>query len=495
MLDKSKLVHRSKKMSFCKFSTEYIASSKTEVDNIFINDYLPFADPKHTVVYLYGLYICNSSSFDNSIENFSKVLNMSEEEVVSAFEYWEEQGLVRLLKTNPLQVTYIPLKNVLSANKLYKPDKYEVFNQQAQEIFKSKRQISKHEYEEYYDFLERYHVEQEALLMIMNYCVETKKSAVGYNYILTVAKNWANEGITTTLQVEEKLQVMEEKSFELSEIFKVAGIKRAPYVEERALLAKWLNEYAFTLDVVLHIVKKNKTKSHFSFDKLDGVLTKYYEMKLLSVNEIESFEKEKKELFVLAKEINKTIGLYYENLEIVVENYILKWINMGFSNELLLQIAEYCFKTSIRTLEGMNQTVNKFYKLGLLSVEAFGEYMEEILSIDQKLQNILSSLEINRNVNYIDRENYKIWKENWRIDDALIEYAVYLAKGKDSPLKYLSRILADWHEKGIKSVEEAKSTTPITNNKESSQKKNFTGRSYSNSELNALFQSIDEIDV
>lgn len=483
-------------MSFCKFSTEYIASSKTEIDNIFINDYLPFAEPKHTIVYLYGLYIAGSNSFDNSLENVSKTLNMSEEEIISAFEYWEEQGLVRLLHTNPLQVTYIPLKNVLSANKLYKPDKYEVFNSQAQEIFKSKRQISKHEYEEYYDFLERYHVEQEALLMIMNYCVETKKSAVGYNYILTVAKNWANEGITTTLQVEEKLQIMEEKSFEMGEVLKVAGIKRSPYVEEKTLLAKWLNEYGFSLDVILHIIKKNKTKSHFSFDKLDTLLTKYYEMKLLSVSEIESFEKEKKELYTLAKEINKTIGVYYENLEGVVENYILKWINLGFSNQLLLQIAEYCFKTSIRTLEGMNQTVNKFYKLGLLSTEAFSQYMEEILSTDNKIQNILSSLEINRNVNYLDRENYKTWKENWRLDDNLINYATTLAKGKDSPLKYLSRVLADWHEKGITSVEEAKNTTPLSqNNEQSSYKKNFTGRSYSNNELNALFQSIDEIDI
>jgi len=482
-------------MSFCKFSTEYIASSKTEVDNIFINDYLPFAEPKHTIVYLYGLYIAGSDSFDNSLENFSKTLNLSEEEIISAFEYWEEQGLVRLLHTNPLQVTYIPLKNVLSANKLYKPDKYEVFNAQAQEIFKSKRQISKHEYEEYYDFLERYHVEQEALLMIMKYCVETKKSAVGYNYILTVARNWANEGITTTLQVEEKLQVMEEKSFEMTEILKVAGIKRSPYVEERALLAKWINEYGFSLDVILHIIKKNKTKSHFSFDRLDGILTKYYEMKLLSVSEIESFEKEKKDLYALSKEINKTIGVYYENLEGVVENYILKWINMGFSNELLLQIAEYCFKTSIRTLEGMNTAVNKFYKLGLLSIEAFAEYMEEILLVDNKIQNILSSLEINRMVNYIDRENYKTWKENWKIDDTLIEYACSLAKGKESPLKYLSRILADWHEKGIKTLEEAKNTTPINTNKETTAKKNFSGRSYSNNELSVLFQSINEIDV
>lgn len=481
-------------MSFCKFSTEFIASSKTEVDNIFINDYLPFAEPKNTIVYLYGLYMCNSTSFDNSLENFSKILNMSEEDIISAFEYWEEQGLVRILKTNPLQITYIPLKNVLSANKLYKPDKYEVFNSQAQEIFKNKRQISKHEYEEYYDFLERYHVEQEALLMIMKYCVETKKSAVGYNYILTVAKNWANEGITSTMQVEEKLQVMEEKSFELNEIFKVAGIKRAPYVEERALLGKWLNEYGFTFDVVLYLVK-NKTKSHFSFDRLDGILTKYYEMKLLSVSEIESFEKEKKDLYDLAKEINKTIGVYYENLEGVVENYILKWINMGFSNEVLINIADYCFKTSIRTLEGMNQAINKFYKLGLLSLDAFGQYMDEILSTDHKIQNILTALEINRKVNYIDRENYKTWKENWRLDDALIEHATILAKGKESPLKYLSRVLADWHEKGIKTVEEAKNTTPLTTNQAPTQKANFSGRSYSNNELSVLFQSINEIDV
>ena len=77
-------------MAFCKYSTEYIASSKTEVDNIFINDYLPFAPPQYVVVYLYGLYICSSTSFDNSLESFAKTVNQSEDEVLKAFEYWQE---------------------------------------------------------------------------------------------------------------------------------------------------------------------------------------------------------------------------------------------------------------------------------------------------------------------------------------------------------------------------------------------------------------------
>ncbi len=481
-------------MSFCKYSTEFVASNKTEIDNIFINDYLPFADPKFVKVYIYGLYKCNNSSaFDNNIEAFSKTLNMSEEEILEAFSYWQEEGLVQVLKTSPIEIRYIPLNNVVSANKLYKTDKYFTFNSQAQEIFEGKREISKTEYGEYYDFLERFHVEQEALLMIMKYCVDSKKSAVGYNYILTVAKNWANEGITTAAQVEERLQAFEQKSTEINELFACLGIKRNAYVEERALMDKWLNDYGFNLDVILHVAKKGKLKTK-SLERIDSVITKYYEMKLFSVMEIENFEKQKTELYALAREINKTIGVYYESLDGEVENYILKWLNLGFDKDVLLDIAYYSFKKSIRTLEGMDKTIAKFYKLGILSSQALKEYMSDIVSTDEQIKKIIESLGLSRNVNYIDRENYKTWKENWNLSDELISHATTLAKGKDSPLKYLSRVLADWHEKGIKTIEEAKKTSPIAE-KNIVSKENFTGRSYSKEEINALFQSIDEIDV
>lgn len=481
-------------MSFCKYSTEFIASSKTEVDNIFINDYLPFAQPIFTQVYIYGLYLCSSNSFDNSLENMAKTLNMSEEDVLGAFEYWQEQGLVNILKTSPLQITYIPLKNVLSANKLYKVDKYEVFNRQADEIFRGKRSISKTEYGEYYDFLERYHVEQEALLMIMQYCVDTKKNAVGYNYILTVAKNWANEGITTASAVEERLKNFEENSSDLALVLKTAGIKRGAYVEERNLLHKWLEDYGFNLDVIISVIKTYQKKNRFSFERIDGVLTKYYEMKLMSIAEIQDFENQKAELYTLAKEVNKCIGVYYENLEVVVENYILKWINLGFDRETIIDIANLCFKTSVRSLEGMDERINKFYKLGLLSQSAFNEYMGELLSQDKKIKDILEGLNISRSVTPLDRANYKTWKESWNISDQLISYGITLSKGRDNPLKYMARIFADWHEKGIKDVEEAKKSIPLAvlDKKPTS---NFTGRSYSKGELNALTQSIDEIEI
>ena len=186
-------------------------------------------------------------------------------------------------------------------------------------------------------------------------------------------------------------------------------------------------------------------------------------------------------------------GERYENLEGVVENYILKWINMGFDRELLLEIASYCFKNSIRTLEGMDRTVAKFYKLGILTLSAFNEYMGQILADDSKIKDILTTLNISRNVSTYDRSNYKIWTQEWKLSQELISYAVELAKGKENPMKYLVRVLADYRDKGIKTIEEAKNNTPI---KETTQSKNnFGGRSYSKEEINALFQAIDEIDV
>ena len=167
---------------------------------------------------------------------------------------------------------------------------------------------------------------------------------------------------------------------------------------------------------------------------------------------------------------------------------------MGFDKNLLLQIAEFCFKTSIRTLEGMNTTISKFYKLGLVTSTAFDEYMNGILREDNAIKTILEQLNITRNVNYIDRANYKTWINDWKIPEELLAYAVQISKDKDNPFKYLTKVLADYHEKGIKTIEEAKNNTPIFTT-EKNNGKNFKGRSYSSQEWNALYQSIDEIEL
>ena len=123
-------------MAFCKFSTEMIANNKTEIDNIFIDSFMPSAPEECTKCYLYGLFLASSGlKIDNTLENFAKKLNMSEDDVESAFRYWEEQGLVQVLSTRPIEVVFNPLSNLFFFFFLYKLEKYEVFNRQAQMLF------------------------------------------------------------------------------------------------------------------------------------------------------------------------------------------------------------------------------------------------------------------------------------------------------------------------------------------------------------------------
>ena len=481
-------------MAFCKFGSEFIANNKTEIDNIFINDYLPTAPENCVKVYLYGLYLCtNGDIIDNELSSFAKHLNMSEDDVETCFYYWQEQGLVQVLSTRPIEIRYIPLKNLFNNTKLFKTDKYETFNRMAQEIFEGRREISKTEYGEYYDFLERYHMEQEALIMIMKYCVDSKKSAVGWNYILTVAKNWANEGYLTVEQVEEKLCSFEEKESEIGQVLKALGLYRKSFLEERSLYKKWTDEWDFSLNVILFVAKNLKKNSKATFEKIDALLSKYYDLKLFTISDIENYQNRKGEIMSLSKNINKAIGVYYENLETVAENYIIPWLNLGFDGETLEQIAKCCFKTSVRTLEGMNNFVQKLFKLGIITSESLQKYIDSVVESDREIKNILEKLGVNRNVNYLDRENYKTWKQNWKISDELLLYGCTLSSDKSQPMGYLNRVLSSWHDNGINSIEKAqKFSLP---SQSAAKVEPLKGRSYSRDELNALIQSVDEVEI
>lgn len=480
-------------MPFCKYSIDMLANNQTTVDNIFINNYLPYADSNYVKIYLYGLYKCqDSNSKDNTLENFSNELHISQEDIEKAFSYWQEQGLVQILNLIPYEVRYLPITDVLNNHKKYNEKKYANFNTQAQEIL-SGRMITPNEYREYYDLVERLHIEKDALLQIINYCVKIKGDNVGYNYITTIAKDWANKKITTSKQVEQKIQEIEGLCGETSELIKALSLKRALNFDELELYKKWVISQEFDNAVVVWVAKKNKSKQ-FVFQTIDKQLDKYYSMKLKTVDEIENYEEEKKSTYKIATTVLKNLGLYYENIEPVVDNYIYNWLNQGFSQEMLEKISNFCFKTNVRSLDGMDKVLNKFHKMGILSEQSLAQYFGEVLVIDKKIKEILESIGLSRNVNQYDRDKYRIWTQVWNLKDELITYACTLAVGKDQPMQYLAGVLSTFHDKNINTIEDAKNSFEIVSTK-TKQKSFSTERNYTKEEMNSLFQSIEEIEI
>ena len=487
-------------MAFCKFSSGFIANTSITIDASFLNDYLPYAPENCVKVYLFGLLKCqNSSSFDNTIENFENVLGLSKEDILNIFLYWQDQNLIQVLNTDPIEVRYLPVKNALKKVKVANIKKYSSFTLQAQEIIEG-REITPNEFNEYIDFLETTKMQPDALLMIMKYCVNTKGDNIGYSYILTVAKNWARDGIRTTEKVEEHLETLNTLTNDNSKIAKALKFQGNLGLEHQQLFSKWKDELGFDLGTIVEVAKEvaKKTKKN-GYEMLDATLLKYYEQKLMSVYEIKEFEKQKTALTQTAKNINKAIGVYYENVDNVVSTYVLPWINKGYTENTLLEIANLCFRSSVRTLDGMDEKINKFYKLGLISTESINQYIDNLSKTDKEIKNLLIKLGIDRKVNSLDRKNFKTWVSDWKMNNELIDYAAELSVGKANPFPYMNKILSNWHQNNVEDIKEAKKVKVNDSQKETVKtatvQKSYEHRSYSDDDVNSLFDNLDDIEI
>lgn len=477
-------------MAFCKFSPSFNLNNKVIIDSAFITDFLPKAPDLAVKVYLMGLNKCSADDENNTLEYFATTLKVCEDDIISLFRYWEDMGLVQVLSTNPIEVRYLPISSHNGNVKKFQVDKYTDFNIQMQEIF-NKRMVMPNEFSEFYYLIEKRHFEQNALLTLAKYCVDSKGFSLSPNYVVTVAKDWEREGVRTLEQVQEKIAELGIVDDEMNLILTSMGTKRKVQLEDKELLNKWLKAFGFELNVVLFVVKNLKNKKRrLDVNVLDEYLTKYFEMKLMSVQEIEHYENEKENLYFTAMAINKELGIFYEDLTKEIDTYVVAWLNMGFDTETLKLVADNCFKSSVRTLEGFNSVVLKLFKLGIVSTDAYMQYINDSLALDSKIKEILVAMNLTRNVNNIDRTFYAVWTNDWQFELEVILYAASLSKDKPNAMPYLNKILSNWKDKGIKTLDKAKQVKVDVETEKTFIKNNYTAE-----QLTSLIQNLDEVEV
>lgn len=476
-------------MTFCRFSPGYKTQNKTIIDNVFIDEFLPKAPDLCVKVYLMGLSKCDSDDKENSLEFFADTFNVCEEDIVSIFKYWEDMGLIQVLNTNPIEVRYLKINSSAGDVKKFKVDKYSSFNIQLQELL-NKRMIMPNEFAEFYYLIEKKHMTEDALLEIVRYCANNKGSNISPNYCVVVAKDWLKEGVYTLNDVKHKIEELGIVDDKMNIVLSSMGTRRAVQIEDKELLYKWLNDMDFDLNVVVYVAKMLKEKKHrVDINTLDTELKKYYELKLMSVQEIENYENEKEALREVAKAVNKELGIFYEDLSKEIDTYIINWLNMGFDIEILRLVADNCFKSSIKTLEGLNNILNKLFKLGIVTKSAYLDYLRDNLTTDSKIKLVLEALGLNRNVNNMDRGFYSTWTRDWGFGDDVILYAAELSKNKVNAWQYLNRILSNWNSSGLKTLNEVKTS------KVDSEEEVFIHNNYTKEQISSLITNLDEVEV
>ena len=483
-------------MSFCCKEKQFIDSGYTTIDNKFIFNYLPDAADLRASIYLFGLALSDSSGDDNCCETIARKFNVSCEDVISAFRYWEELGLVHIINSSETRVVYLALTGATTSLKKIKPSKYAKFTRDMQDAI-SGRMITVNEYNEYYMFLEDTTFEPDALVAVARYCVELHGNDINYPYILTVARNQLKKGAATLATVSDNLRSQQKYDSELQLVFKALTLRSHHITyDDRDNYEKWSKQYGFSADVILYAAKKCKTGGMI---RLDNLLSQYYRNGVFSEKEIENFEQEKTHLYDLAKAINRAIGVYYQSLDTVIEEYVLKWLRKGYDDETLLAIAKYCFTSGTRSLNGLDAIIDKLYKNGVTNLASLHAYLDGLYATDNTIQTVLRKCGLIRRTIANDRALYRIWTEDWNMPLDVICYAAELSAGAGNPLTYLNRILSDYKHSGITTLEQAQAHKGQKNATAATTAtviagKDMQRRSYTDDEISALFTVLDTED-
>ncbi len=274
--------------------TKDIFLYSTEVENLFIGEFLPEAPGDYVKAYLFCLMY---AKFGQTVDprKFCIKMGLSSEEVEEAWIYWESKGLVRrVISINekgeeersmiflsqveslygrgseeaaeiPAQAAdgktageededelplYISIDDMdfddevsrrLIDNKLR--SLYEKYQMTAG------RTVSRQETSKIEDAIRVYGIEPEIFDFAIDYCADLEKYSV--DYIFKVALRWSEEGCRTADDAKKLLEKHSLRNSWYRQVFKALGWSRLPAPADREIMDRWFDELKCPIGEVL----------------------------------------------------------------------------------------------------------------------------------------------------------------------------------------------------------------------------------------------------
>ena len=432
-------------MGFCYFSKDFSNNAYTSVENRFIVKYMPQAEDVAVKIYLYGLYLCQTPARDFTLENCAEVLKLPAEKIIEAFEFWEDCDLVQIVCHDPFTLEYLPVSASAGRPKKVRYEKYADFNKELQRKMQGVGLFLNYPVlQKYMNFLQESEMEQQAFLLIAEYCIRRSGKNVSNAEIFNKAKNFVKRGIVTYSQVEKALSDFNVHTADVKRALDaLGGSRREPDETDYALFSKWLGE-GFETGAVTAAAKSLKRGS---MQSLDVLLDELKEKGAFSAGAAEEYLAERDRLYALTYKIAKNLGRKLDSPHVYVEEYTRKWIDLGFEDEEnLCALALFCNKTERGSFELMDGLI------GSLHEEAYtDENVQEYLKNKQKDLKLLSRIQAlcgtvrrsEANLNMLS-----VWRK-WNFGDDMILEAAARAANTAHPLAYINKILSSWKRDGV----------------------------------------------
>ncbi len=265
----------------------------TDVENIFINEYMTSAPGEFVKVYLFALMYAGLDEEMNN-EIIARQLGLSEEDVLKAWSYWEKQGIIRKIRKRPedkftYQVEFINLKELLYGKGTEKSEsqadekaRLAMSDKAIQGMYRSIEQIagrpiSSTEMMKILSWVNEFHASPEIIVYAYSYCKSKEKQDI--RYIAAVVKSWVSEGLKDVPAVEEYLQNTNQRHYLYKRVCRALGFARNATEEEKKIMDRWFDDMNYTIDKVLEACGKTSGISNPNMNYVNKILTNWYQEK------------------------------------------------------------------------------------------------------------------------------------------------------------------------------------------------------------------------
>ena len=265
----------------------------TQVENMFINEYMASAPGEHVKVYLFArMYATLDKEITN--EEIAKYLSLEHEDVLQAWTYWEKLGVIKKSIPNPedklnYDVVFLSLKEQLYGDRegdipfideqgSVASMSDENIKKMFEKIEKSKGQIvSGTEMMEVVSWLNDFHATPEMIVYGYQYCAKKRKKNI--NYVGAVIRNWVELGLLDVEKIEKYLSENDKRQHLYTRILKALGFMRNITEEEKKIVDTWFDEMKFPLEKVLEACAKTTGISNPNINYVNKVLTNWHDEK------------------------------------------------------------------------------------------------------------------------------------------------------------------------------------------------------------------------
>lgn len=434
-------------MAFFSFSEGSSMFDTTPIENLFLIDYLPVAPEGCLRVYLYARMLALHPDLGGDLEDTAKALHMEEEAVFEAFTYWERQGLVRRVTDRPPTYELLPVR-AESAGSVREREYYAYrdFNAELQGLFGT-RMIESHEHRMADDWLNVLGYDQDAALRLVKYGIETSRSkartpspASVFKRMDKLAVAWADRGCRTLEDVERAI-AQEENIYPVAEaVLKRFALRRAPTLDELDCATRWVKEWKFTQEDVLDACGETTKTAKPSFAYLDAILKSRLEKNGAFFDELKAVLRE---LDAAQAQPTPDQLQRYAALR-----------TAGFEPQTVRLAAVQCHRKKKMRFEDVEWMLKEWGAHGLYACSDAEAYVEQMQRKAARVRALLEAAGLERHPTMNDLALYDAWRA--RHGEDVIEYAASCARGMQVPMRYMDKLLSDWAESEVRTVEDAK---------------------------------------